>query len=180
MKGTLLGDVGILTQREIEELSDIALGGATVTAQATQFWDVQPQTAVATQKSDEQRDLLDFLKNDQSNTGPKAEKQQIWETTGQQGQVSVSQTEQGENRPKQDDQWKQDPRIQALIADRMHPIEMVVRNESTEGKRKQSGRFMLLIIPRMHSTVVGPMKLSWWARTKRGSHLMSYHRLSSF
>ena len=41
----------------------------------------------------------------------------------------------------QDDQWKQDPRIQALIADRMQKIETDVKNESTQGKRKRSGRF---------------------------------------
>ena len=76
-EGTLLGDVGMLTQREIEELSDIALGDPAVNAHATQFWELQPHTGVATKKPEDQKDLLDFLKNDQSNLGPKTDKQQL-------------------------------------------------------------------------------------------------------
>ena len=45
-EGTLLSDVGILSQKEIEELSDIALGAQTSGAHATQFWEVQVQTAI--------------------------------------------------------------------------------------------------------------------------------------
>ena len=34
---------GLLTQKEIEEISDIALGNQPTIAQATKVWDVKPQ-----------------------------------------------------------------------------------------------------------------------------------------
>ena len=108
-EGTLLGDVGMLAQREIEELSDIALGGPAVTPHATQFWDVQLQMGATNQKPEEQKNLFDFLKSDQPNLGPKVDQQQTWSVSAQQSHLPMSQVEQTDNRTKQDEQWKQDP-----------------------------------------------------------------------
>ena len=63
-ESTTLADLGLLSQREIEELGDIALGS---TPQAMQFWSVVSQPAAQNQKGEEnnQKDLLDFLNLEQ-------------------------------------------------------------------------------------------------------------------
>ena len=131
----------MLMQREIEELSDIALGSQPVGVHATQFWDVQPQGGAVAQKPEEQKDMLDFLKSGQPVLGTKIDKQQTWSVAPQSSQVPTTQVGQPDSKIKQDDQWKQDPRIQALIANQMQQIEIDIRNKSTQGKRKHSGRF---------------------------------------
>ena len=65
-------DGGILTQKEIQ---DIALGGTTSSAQATQLWDVQPQPGTLSQAmADYQRNL----KADQMGTSTKPEGNLVW------------------------------------------------------------------------------------------------------
>ena len=56
---------GLLMQQEIEELGNIGLG---TQAQALQVWSVEPQQANATQVSaaEDQKDLLDFLKQEKT------------------------------------------------------------------------------------------------------------------
>ena len=138
-EGPLLGEVGILTQREMEEMSDIALETETniaqvTTAQATQLWEVQPQATVPGQKQDDQRDLLDFITKDQPAVTQRADRMQNWMPMNQQCPLQPPIGEQSETKAKQEEQWKQDPRSQALIADRMQQIETDVRNKSIKGK----------------------------------------------
>ena len=58
-----LADAGLLSQKDLEEMENICLGAAQ--AQATQFWTVKTQNPVAQLTTvDEQKDLLDFLKNE--------------------------------------------------------------------------------------------------------------------
>ena len=42
---------------------------------------------------------------------------------------------------KEDTAWKQEPRIQALVAKRVQQLEAEARIDSLHGKRKKSGRY---------------------------------------
>ena len=57
------------------------------------------------------------------------------QNTGQIGEVQ---------KQSNDDTWKQDPRIQAIVAERIQQIEQDVRTETTQGKRKRSGRYNVI------------------------------------
>ena len=132
-----LGEAGLLTQKELQELGNIGLGMPP--AQATQFWTVEaqpdlPQVPVG----DDQKDLMDFLRNENvANMGN--EKKVNWanppplEAVAVQGNVN----QQG----KSDESWKMDPRIQALVAERVQQLDMETKLESLQGKRKRSGRY---------------------------------------
>ena len=61
----LLDKSNILSQKEIEELSEIAFGTMPQVAQATQQWEVQNQGA-ASQSGEDQKDLLDYLRLEQA------------------------------------------------------------------------------------------------------------------
>ena len=93
-EGLLLGDMGILTQREIKELSNIALGNAPSTAQAMQLWEVQPKPMGLGQRVvEEQHDLLDFLKVEQPSGGTKPDRAQSWMALNPQYQAQGAYTE---------------------------------------------------------------------------------------
>ena len=126
-----LADAVLLSKTDVEELSEITVGNI---AQATQPWSVEAQvTTVGPKQVEEQKDLMDFLKKDNL---PLASHGQ-W-----QDNVNI-QAQQLPEGPKVGPQeaWKQDPRIQALIVDRMQQIEAEAKQETIQGKRKRSGRF---------------------------------------
>ena len=130
-----LADAGLLSQQDIEELGSIALDNP---PQATQFWSVVDQTPGQQQKPGEndQRDFLDFLKLEQQGIGGVDVKPLEWGTQIQQ-QVQV----QPMNKKKADDEWKKDPHVQALVAERMLQLEAECKVDNTQGKRKRSGRY---------------------------------------
>ena len=47
----------------------------------------------------------------------------------------------GDKRDKNEDNWKSDPRIQALVAERILQLDAETRAEALQGKRKRSGRY---------------------------------------
>ena len=50
--------------------------------------------------------------------------------------------QQGQMEPKKEDTaWKQDPRIQRLVAERLQQLEAEARIDSLHGKRKKSDRY---------------------------------------
>ena len=97
--------------------------------------------SVMAPKQEDQRDLLDFLRNDPPVNTQRGERAQNWTLENFQVPVQAAGGSQIPDKTTHDYQWKQDPRIQALVADRMQQLESDARNESTQGKRKRSGRF---------------------------------------
>ena len=91
----------------------------------------------------DQRYLLDFLKLDQARGIQKPESNPSWMSPNVQSQAGQGAQIAGVD-PKNkasEDEWKQDPRIQAIIADHMQQIETDVHNEVMQGKRMKSGSF---------------------------------------
>ena len=85
--------------------------------------------------------MLDYLHVDQSVVQQGPNKNQSWMGTSSQLQRhKVAQTY-IQQRNKTDEAWKQDPCIQAIAAERMQQIEQELRAETTQGKRKRSGRY---------------------------------------
>ena len=81
----------------------------------------------------DQRDLLDFLKLEQQGFVGVDVKPLEWGTQQVQAQPM--------NKKKADDEWKKDPRVQALVAERLQQLEAECKVDNTQGKRKRSGRY---------------------------------------
>ena len=133
-----LMEAGLLTTQEIEELGNIGLGAQ---AQATQFWAVEQQAVADNQilQTDFQKDLLEFLKQEKPVQQQTEVKQVQWSNPPIANVIQKSPGRAQEKRA--DDNWKSDPRIQALIVKHMQELEADSRAESTQGKRKRSGRY---------------------------------------
>ena len=132
-----LSEAGLLTQKELEELGNIGL--RMPPAQATQFWTVEAQADLPqVPAGDDQKDLMDFLRNENiANTC--TDKKVSWanppplDAVAAQGNLN--------QQVKSDESWKTDPRIQALVAERVQQLDMETKLESLQGKRKRSGRY---------------------------------------
>ena len=87
---------------------------------------------------EEQKDLLDFLKNENGgNTG--VEQKFAWANPPLLEPVPPHGAQKKNKRG--DESWKSDPRIQALVAERVQQLDAETRAESLQGKRKRSGRY---------------------------------------
>ena len=103
-------------------------------AQATQQWSMEMQvTAPVGKQAEEPKDLMDFIKQD--NTGP------LGQVRWQDNVLTQPMQAQEVSKASGEEAWKQDPRIQALIVDRMQQIEADAKQETIQGKRKRSDRF---------------------------------------
>ena len=133
----LLNEANLLSQKEIEELSEFTLGPGPQTARATQQWDVQSQPG-ASRPMEEQKDLMDYLRIEQAQGAVGSQQWGSCETQVPGQTLSISHVQQ---KSSMEDTWKQDSRIQAIVADRIQQIEQDVKAETTQGKRKRSGRY---------------------------------------
>ena len=115
-------------------MGSIALGNP---PQATQFWSVVDQPSGQQQKAGEtdQRDLLEFLKLEQQGISGVDVKPLEWGPQMQPVQVQAME------KKKTDDEWKKDPQVQALVAERLQQLEAECKVDNTQGKRKRSGRY---------------------------------------
>ena len=101
-------------------------------AKATQFWTVETQEPVGQLGTvEQQKDLLDFLKNEDE--GNRANEQKVaWAVPPPLEAIPPQQV--SEKRGKNDDNWKSEPRIQALVAERILQLDAETRAKSLQGK----------------------------------------------
>ena len=132
----MMGEAGLLTQQDIEGLGQIALG---TVPPPLQQWQVKLQLGATWQRTEDpgQRDLLEFLNADTVASSNIVLKPEPWVNNNLGNVQQQGNTEQ----KKEDTGWKQDPRIQALVAERVQQLEAEARVDSLHGTRKKSGRY---------------------------------------